>query len=837
MRGEDRALADVASSVADGAQVDWDAADVQVPAGDRRLIRHLRLVENISRFYRTLPDEDATVPEGRYETPSVDRWGPLVLLERIGQGTTGEVYRAWDSQLHRDVALKLLHQVHRTRGDARERVLEEARRLARIRHEHVVSVYGAEEHEGRVGLWMELVRGESLEQRVRAKGPLSAAEAAQIGEQLCAALSAVHAAGLVHRDVKAQNVILEISGRTVLMDFGTGEELRQSAGSNRLVGTPLYLAPEIFTGEPATVQSDIYSVGVLLFYLVTGEFPVKASSMQELARAHSQEKRRLRDVRPNLPEAFEASVERALQRDPARRFRTTDEFALQLRPSQAVSLAAPTGELPSAGRPRWWLAAAATVLLALTVALIVWTRRAPMPSIDAVREIAVAPMTTSDASALPPLLAEGLTGELKATLGQIRSLRVKSAAAAGETGDADAVLQTTVLTAGIGDRSKQRIRVTAKLIDPRNDSVIWSGTFEEAVGATFALQAAIAREIASAVGVAITPDELAGLQRSRQTTPEAETAFLEGRAYVEGYGVGYSRRALDAFRRAIDADPGHAGAHAGAARAIFTLGFRSEISQPVARVQALAEAQRAIELDETLPEGHATLADVYFYYDWNWRAAEAGYLRSLELNRSYAYGRTQYAQLLAATGRTGEAIAQSQLAVDLQPSLPDALRVHGLILYYHRDFASAAAAVRRSLELDRNAPGSWVILGRIAEAEGRLDEARTHTERAIELSDEAPPALRVQLMRLQALAGRQRLAQAGLQQLRRESDARGVLWNPQFDAYVALGHGDHERAIAFLEEAAQLREPTLLWLGVDPRMDPIREHPRFAEILRTLGLN
>ena len=197
-----------------------------------------------------------------------------------------DVFRAWDSELHRDVALKLFHvdEAGSAAGEAQARVMEEARRLARLRHEHVVQVYGAEEHDGRVGLWTELVRGESLEQLLTERGQLGAREAALIGLDVCAALAAVHGAGLLHRDVKAQNVMREAGGRVVLMDLGTGEPL---SGTSRLVGTPLYLAPEIFRGQKASVQSDLYSLGVMLFYLVSGKFPVAAATMEQLRRAHA----------------------------------------------------------------------------------------------------------------------------------------------------------------------------------------------------------------------------------------------------------------------------------------------------------------------------------------------------------------------------------------------------------------------------------------------------------------------------------------------------------------------------------------------------------------------
>ena len=275
-----RVVENVAASIADGAHVDWEQADANVSGRELRLVQHLRVIDSLAGVYRTLPSlvEDEAGPGTRPDYPEGPRWGRLILLDRIGSGSSADVYRAWDAELQREVALKLLRDEGVSgSAPANARLLQEARRLARIRHPHVVHVYGAERHEERIGLWMELVRGRSIDEVVRQDGPIDVAEAAHVGIDLCSALAAVHGAGLLHRDVKAQNVIREDSGRLVLMDFGTGEEIEDQ--TPRLAGTPIYLSPEVISRGPASVQSDLYAVGVLLFYAVTGEFPVVGDSL------------------------------------------------------------------------------------------------------------------------------------------------------------------------------------------------------------------------------------------------------------------------------------------------------------------------------------------------------------------------------------------------------------------------------------------------------------------------------------------------------------------------------------------------------------------------------
>jgi TolB-like protein len=635
LKRNDGALADLAASVADGTPVDWRAAEVQADAPDRRLISHLRLVESIAALHRSVPLDDTEPTVDAPSHPAGPRWGRLVLLERIGQGTSCEVHRAWDSDLHRDVALKLLHDEGGGHRDAHARILSEARRLARVRHAHVVQVFGAEEHDNRVGLWMELVRGESLEHIVKTRGPFGAREAALIGLELCAALAAVHAAGLLHRDVKAQNVMREQGGRLVLMDFGTGEEL---AGTNRIVGTPLYLAPEIFRGQAASIQSDLYSLGVLLFYLVSGRFPVSAGSMEELASAHNDRRsQRLRDLRPDVPESFVGVVERALDGDPARRYRTVGELEAALRESLAAQSSEASRAIalpPPARRSRYSFAyLAAAAVLTLIVAGLLWRTggrgSAPAALSSLTQTIAVLPLVEEAGSSAPSPFALGFTDELIATLGQVNSLRVISPAAVMPFRDrrtplpaiaqklnADALLETTLIPAGRGASGQpDPVRVRAQLFTAGFDTPIWQKTFDRPRGDTSALQNDIARAVADAMRVPVTETENARLRRAQQTTPAAEEAYLQGRIHLADYGVGAARRALEAFQRATRLDPKHAAARAGAARALVRLGTSGAMSQAEARASALSEARHALELDSALADAHAAQADIKFLYD------------------------------------------------------------------------------------------------------------------------------------------------------------------------------------------------------------------------------
>lgn len=848
MRGEDRALADVASSVADGTQVDWEEADVRVPDGDRRLIPHLRLVENISRFYRTLPDEDAPASEQGPEGAPIERWGPLVLLERIGRGATGEVYRAWDSRLHRDVALKLLHRDQRTRHDAQARVLDEARRLARIRHEQVVSVYGAEEHDGRVGLWMELVRGESLEERVRGRGPLGAAEAAQIGQQLCAALSAVHSAGLLHRDVKAQNVILETSGRTVLTDFGTGEELRQSYGSSRLVGTPLYLAPEIFKGEPATIETDIYSLGVLLFYLVTGEFPVTAGSITELARAHQDGRRRdLDEVRADLAEPFVVCLERALSPRAVDRYHTAADFEAALRSSEPIVASTVATHRSRATPWRWAPMAAGAALLLLVSGLIVWSGSGAGPTAS---RVAVLPFTYMSDSSDASLVAEVLTDQLIATFGEIDSLQVmapasvagfaRSTAPTSEIAaalGADVVLRPKITFFDLGpERGRSRpVRIDVDLVAAGTGETLWSKAFTGEFGAIRSLNSAIAREVVRTIRADVTPAVSRRLARSHPTTQATTEAYFEGLYHLKQLTPENVRLAIAAFERAIGMDPQFAPALAGLARAYVDLGVWGAITHTEARALATVHIDRALELDGDSSEVHVASADLKFYYDWNWRGADAEYRRALALNASSDRALDQYARFLAAAGRLDAAIQYAERARDLNPLSSRAALTVALMHLFRREYASALTAIDEAVRRDPTVPNSYVVRSRILAASGAIDDAIGAAEQTLVLSANPTPTWRAHLISLKAHAGRRDEALSDLRQLAAEMEQNRQWLGPEHLGYIYLGLSEPQKALDYFAHAADQRSLGILWFSVDPRIDGLRGDPRFEAILQRLG--
>jgi len=400
-------LTALAEAVADGLQPDWDTAESSaVDESERAAIRHLRAISQMGRgrailYTSSLASETlgarATLDDGA-------TWGTLRILEKVGRGQFGDVYRAWDPALDREVALKLLRRRGGVSASEDALIVEEGRMMARVRHPNVATIFGAQRIGDVTGLWMEFVRGRTLEAELAERGPFAAEDLAHIGIELCHALAAVHDAGLVHRDVKAPNVMREASGRIVLGDFGTGRELEaEPPQRTELAGTPVYLAPEVFGGHSASRASDVYSLGVLLFHLATGTYPVGSRSLDGLRAAHAEGRRvLLQNERPDLPRALAAAIDRSLEPDPLQRYESAGAFeaALTHACSAAGNVPLAAGARVSAGQ---WATDSRTSLATATAlaAVVALAAGAWLVDLGGVRRFWRAPTSPGTAGAMP----------------------------------------------------------------------------------------------------------------------------------------------------------------------------------------------------------------------------------------------------------------------------------------------------------------------------------------------------------------------------------------------------------------------------------------------------
>ena len=379
MSGDDSRLDALAGSVSDDRPVDWNAESEVADGADGAEVRALRELAAIADFNRRLQRESSSPGDGPPSTvpgqPAPERWGHLLLLESLGAGRHGEVWRCWDQRLHREVALKWLRPAAGEGGGPDERALtDEARALARVHAPGVVAVYGIDQHDGRLGMWMELLRGESLADSIARRGRLPAAEVAVIGRDLARALEAVHAAGLVHRDVKPANVMLESSGRIVLTDFGLG--VRRAFPESplaRLSGTPLFMSPERLAGGSSTPASDLYALGATLWCGLAGRPPFDAPTLEALrSEAARGPSRSIAAECPSAPRALTTAIDRALSPDPAKRFASAAEM------SRTLAEAADPRRSPALSRPRSFAIAVGLAAAAVLIIMGVRSRRPPV---------------------------------------------------------------------------------------------------------------------------------------------------------------------------------------------------------------------------------------------------------------------------------------------------------------------------------------------------------------------------------------------------------------------------------------------------------------------------
>ena len=572
---QDHDIRDVIRALAAGTPVDWDVVDTaHTGETTQAILRELQLLSRIGEVHGTL--SGAQPPEASVEAADSEpddrrserkTWGPFTLLERVGHGAYGDVYRAWDATLDREVALKLLRH---TRRDEDTPVVEEGRMLARIRHPNVVTVHGADRTEGNVGIWMEFLEGQTLEEIVREHGPFSPREAASIGIAVCRGVAAVHAAGLVHGDIKAHNVMREDDGRIVLMDFGAGQRVREEA-SSRLIGTPLYLAPEILEGGPATVRSDVYSLGVLLFYLLSASYPVRATSLREVRAAHrDQASRSLLSIRPDVPRQLVAVIERALAADPANRL----DSAAALETSLAQAIQAPVPR--TAWFPSRRIAVVAPIVLGVASALValavIGAGRTAQTRLDFQPHDSVL-ITKFENLTGEPIFEGAVEYALQrefsnsSVIGLVPDERVEDALRLMQR-PPDTVVDRTIgrevalrdgrvkaLLAGRVERFGSNYVITAQLIDPADSSVV--ATIGEEAGGLQSVLPALRRQ-ASRVRVAL------GEHRSRivgadpNIEPGTTPSLRAFQLYNQSYRLGRQSKwpaALEVARQVVIADP------------------------------------------------------------------------------------------------------------------------------------------------------------------------------------------------------------------------------------------------------------------------------------------
>jgi serine/threonine-protein kinase len=834
----DGSLHALAGAILDSTAVDWAKAESSADESVRDVVRELRVIADIAVVHAGEPRDSGCVPtpfDPAASEAGLGCWGPLRLLEKIGEGAYGEVFRAWDTRLDREVALKLLPPAYPPGGQLASSIIHEGRLLARVRHPNIVTIYGAEHIKDRTGLWMELVRGRTVEQVLDEGTPFSAAETARIGAEICRAVSAVHSAGLLHRDIKAHNVMLAGDGRVVLMDFGAGRDLDDQSSSD-LAGTPLYLAPEVLAGGPATPQSDIYSLGVLLFHMLTGSYPIRSTTVGDLRRAHERTNRvPVRTVRPDVRQPLARVIERACDPRPERRYADCDALGRHL-----AGLYHP----PGMKRLRYGVALAAAVVLVALGASAVGARLAgdqrslrsrllgaiSGPSASVKHPIIVVlPFRNLGTEPGSDLLVDSLTAGLIQQLGIIDGLKVtfqqSSFSLRDERRDPASVgrhLPVTHVVWGDARLSGSSLVIHATLLPVAGGGPVWADTLTREVGSAGDLTdvlTEIARTIVNELRLKLGPT-----QRRYDTDIATYVTYLRARA-LRDMRLSKAREAIPLFEEVIRRDPLFAPAYAALAATHGDLtmswpnpdGFAQAPGEATARMAPLTE--RALEIDPMLAEAHVAKAYMHALVR-RWSDAEASFRHAIKLDPTIT---AVYGDFVLSTlepwGRLEESLKTLEAALEADPLSLDLRNVLSRIQLSAGQIDAALANCRRVVAEDPDFPFAEEYCARALAARGQTDEALALFNKR-RLSNEHGIGY------VYAITGRRSEA---------EELATRNSHLPNRQALIYAGLGDKDRAFEALERLALLNPRRAGAYLNYPELTVLRGDPRLLVLRRKLG--
>ncbi|MEO5618181.1 MAG: protein kinase [Candidatus Eisenbacteria bacterium] len=738
------------------------------------------------------------------------------ILELLGEGGMGSVYRARDERLERDVALKVLRAGCVKDDPSRRRFRREALAASRLSHAGIATVHEFGTDGDIDFIVMEFVAGENLHARI-ARGALPESEAVAIAAQIAEALEVAHEQGVVHCDLKPANIQFTTRGQIKVLDFGLAqmrarEQAARSASSASapasattpplMAGTLPYMAPEQVMGVEPDARTDVHALGVLLYEMLTGRRPYAAAHDAALIYAilHASPEPPGR-LRPDLSPGLEPVILRALEKRPEHRHESARAFRDDLLRPQSEKRAEPPRRIAS---------------------------------------VAVLPLENLSGDPAEEFFADGMTEALIGDLAQIAALRVISRTSvmrykgarrplpeiARELG-VDAVVEGTVVRAG------ERVRISAQLIEAAADRHVWGQSYERDFGDILALQREVAFAIAQEIRIHLSPNEARRLVSTRPVNPEAYDAYLRGRFQWNRRNPESVRRGIEFFERAIEADPSYALAWAGLADSFNVLGDQHILSPGQAAPRAKAAAHRALEIEPGLAEAHVSLAFQYAFHDWAWEKAETTFLRALELKSNYATGHQWYAEFLVMRARKDEAMAEARRAHELDPLSTVIATTHADVLYFCRRIEEAAGMLRGILEVDPSFIHGHTDLGRACSILGRHEEAIASFRTAARLREVEPDTM-PGLGYAYAAAGRIEDAGRVLEQLVARRNERFV--SPAGIAMILTALGENDRAFEWLDRALAERDSALVWLRVNPRLDPLREDARFAALLIKVGL-
>jgi serine/threonine-protein kinase len=780
--------------------------------------------------------------------------GRYEILEELGGGGMGSVYRAEDTKIRQEVALKLIRSEIASSRKTIERFRNEIKTARMIAHRNVCRMFDLGEEKGTYFIAMEYVSGEDMKSFLRRAAPLSTGRAIAIGKQVCEGLAEAHRLGVVHRDLKPGNIMIDKEGNARIMDFGIARSIAEKGitGTGVTIGTPEYMSPEQAEGKETDRRSDIYSLGVILFEMVTGRLPFEGETALSIAQKHRYEPPLdPKKINPQVPEDLSRLILRCLEKDRARRYQTAEKLLDEFR---KIQNGVPTTERMAARKPltvreitvtfklrRRIIPAAAFVAL-LVIGVAIWKalpkkEAGPLPASK--HSVAVLPFVDLSPDKSSEHLADGISDALINALSRIRDLRVPGRTSTfsfkgqeqdlreiGKKLNVQTVLEGSVQVMG------EKLRISAQLINAEDGFQLWSEKYDRKMEDVFAIQDDIARAIVNTLKVEILGEKQAPLVKQATGNLEAYNLYLQGRHFWNKRDKEDLLKSIEYFEKALVIDPRYALAYAGLADAYLILGRDLFLPPNEAYPKAREFAKKALEIDDKLGDAYSALAFVTLDYEWDFADAEREFKKAIEIHPGDANAHHFYAFLLSFQGRHEEAVKEVNLARDLDPLAPRTRANVGRILYFARRYEEALGELKKALDFDPNHAETYKYLGDVYRETGRYEESIANFAKAINLEDQ--PKYWIKLALTYARAGKIEASRKILNELKERSKKEYISLALLAAAYGALGEKD--RAFDLLDKAYADRDSKINQLKTNPIFNPLRSDPRFAALLKKIGL-
>ncbi len=779
--------------------------------------------------------------------------GRYQIIEELGKGGMGKVYKATDTDIKEKVAIKLIKPEISTDKKTIERFQNELKFARKIRHKNVCQMYDLNKEEGSYFITMEYVSGEDLKSFIRRSRQLAIGTAITIAKQVCEGLSEAHKSGVVHRDLKPSNIMIDKEGNARIMDFGIARSLKAKGltGAGVMIGTPEYMSPEQVETKETDQRTDVYSLGVILYEMVTGRLPFEGDTPLSIAVMHKTEPPPdPRDFNAQVPGDLKQVIHKCMEKDKEIRYQSVGEVLSEL---MKIEEGIPTTEReipkPEAitskeitariGWSRWkktipFLGVALLLIMIISAILIFLPGRR-----EVIDTIAVLPLENLSGDPEQEYLADGMTDALIAELGKIGTLSVISRQSVmqykGSTKTMPEIAQELNVEGIVGGtvlRVGERVRITSQLVDARKDRHLWADDYERDLSNILALQSEVARAIANEIKVKLTPEEKIQLVSVREVNPEAYDLLLRGTHFLWDGTFDGLQRSIGFFQKAIEKDPGYAEPHVGVAAYYWALGFYDALFPEEAFPKAKEAAEKALRMDENLAGAHVLLALVKMMYDWDWAAAEEEFRLAIELNPNYATAHEGYALYLASQERHDEALEEMERARMLDPLSLNTWETHANILGMARYYDQAIEELNKILEMDPNFLRAHAWLATYYRAKGMFNEALAEIKKFSELSGE-DDAMIATVAQTYGYLGKRDEAKKLLDKVLELSEQRYV--SPFDIAEIYLSLDQKDQAFEWFEKAYEARDHWLIFLKIHPVSERLHTDPRFKALLKKIG--